>query len=411
MTSIQRQTFQRLFLINFLISLGFAISDAFFPLYCESLGGRGVWIGIAVGSYAMIKVLFSSLMGQLSDRHGWRPLIAISLFLFLLVSIAYGLTDNLIIIIGLRILQGVGCAMFRPVVQALIAEQAPNHQRATLLGRFDSSFYAALCIGSILGGIIWDAWGFSGLYNSLFICCLIAIAIATSLLLNFPAKTLSIKTHIPASDTKGQISPDKDYPALLLFIFGRSCGIAACATFLPILLVSELGLNGGQIGIIMASSTLVMALLLHPAGILADKIPHKRMILIGSTIVALLYLLIPLATGFIPILLLTLGIGVGGAISQPAASALLAEQGARLGMGTSVGIFHSVLNLGFVAGSLLGGVIQTFFGLKVIFVVIGLIGLASLAGLFVPISLHSRAASVLKKQSNFRQPANTYTSP
>ncbi len=139
----------------------------------------------------------------------------------------------------------------------------------------------------------------------------------------------------------------------------------------------------------MASSTLVMALLLRPAGKLADKVSRKSLILSGGVTVALFYLLLPLATGFIPVLLLTTGIGVGSAFSQPAASSLLAEQGTRLGgLGTSIGTFHGVLNLGFVVGgALLGATVQTLLGLHMVFVVVGLIGLVSLLGLLFPLSV------------------------
>ena len=46
--------FKTLFLINFLISLGFGVSDAFFPLYCQSIGARGLLLGVAVGGCGVI---------------------------------------------------------------------------------------------------------------------------------------------------------------------------------------------------------------------------------------------------------------------------------------------------------------------------------------------------------------------
>lgn len=400
MTTTRRLTFRGLFLINFLISLGFAVSDAFFPLYCQSLGGRGLWLGVAVASYALVKIILSPLMGRLSDRHGWQAPVLISLLLFLAVSVLYALTADLLIIVILRILQGAGCALFRPVVQALIASQGPEHQRATLLGRFDSSFYAALCLGTVLGGFIWDRWGFIGLFTSLFSCCLGALVIAIPLALLVPDKLLAPagrerRAPFPAGDDK--------FFGLLLFIFGRACGIAACAAFLPIFLISKLNLTGGEVGVIMASSTTAMALLLTPAGKLADKVSRKNLILVGGVTVALFYLLLPLTTGFGTVLLTTLGIGAGSALSQPAASALLAEHGKKTGMGSTLGIFHAALNLGFVFGSLAGAAIQARYGPQTVFCLAGLFGLISLTGLVVPLS-HPRITPS-KLRSSDRRPA------
>ena len=120
----QQIEFHGLFLVNFLISLGFGISNVFFPLYCRNMGARSLLIGVAVGGYALAKIVFSPTMGQLADRIGTRTLVLSSLTLYLLVSCAYLTTENLLTAVGLRMMQGVACAMFRPVVQAQIAESA-----------------------------------------------------------------------------------------------------------------------------------------------------------------------------------------------------------------------------------------------------------------------------------------------
>ena len=379
-----QQTCGKLFLINFLISLGFALCDAFFPLYCKSLGGRGLWLGIAVGSYALVKIFLSPLTGKLSDRYGHAPVLLTGLLLFTLVSMGYGLTDELIVVIGLRILQGAGCAMFRPIIQAQIAIQAPPQHRATFLGRFDSSFYLALCLGSVLGGLIWSRWSFAGLFCALFACCLTALLLAATLPQAIPPRFAAAPGPDDSSVQKPARLFSAVYSGLLLCIFGRAWGIAACATFLPIFLATDLGFSGTQIGVIMAATTVAMALLLRPAGQLADRTANRKLIFSGGLLVALLYLFIPVATEFMPLLLLTSGIGIGSALSQPATAALLTEQGRQEKMGTAVGIFHACMNLGFAAGACASATIHARFGLRAVFHVAAGCVLISLAGLFLP---------------------------
>ena len=384
MTLIQQQVFRKLVLINFLISFGFALSDAFFPLYCENLGGHGLWLGITVGSYALTKTILSPLTGRLTDCYGPSLLLVAALVLFSLVSLTYPLVNNLHVVIGLRILQGAGCALFRPVVQSQIAAQIPAGQRASLFGRFDSSFYLALCLGSIIGGIIWNHWGFSGLFHVLFVCCLCALLLAISLFFHpLPHREVSPKQDKLATRSHPSLCRS-DSRWLLLYIFGRAWGIATCATFLPIFMVNELDLSGTQIGIIMASTTIVMALLLQPAGKLADRVENKKLIVIGSVIVVLFYLLIPMATGFLPLLVVTVGVGIGSALAQPATSALLAEQGMQNGMGSTFGNFHASMNLGFVAGACASSAVQGIVGLQAVFYLAGICMLGSLAVLMLP---------------------------
>lgn len=379
MLSSKRHLFRGLFLVNFLISLGFGISDAFFPLYCQSIGARGLLLGGAVSIYALSKIMFSPIMGHLADGIGRRPLVYGSLTLYLLVACSYLATESLVIVICLRLLQGASCAMFRPVVQALLADSTKVEKRGSVMGSFDISFYAALSIGPVIGGIIMDHWGFPGLFSVLILCSLSALGLAVVMLPRQFEKTIRAG-HRSRQGFKSLCQHGGIYPGLLLFIFGRAWGIATYATFLPILLSSKLGMSGMQIGAIMASTTLAMTVLLRPAGKIADRMPRTLLVLCGGTVVPLLYIGVSVAADFTQVMAIALGIGIFSALSQPAATALLTEEGDRHGMAASLGIFHSFLNLGFVAGSFIGAVLLSAIGINGVFIFIGLIGLISVAG-------------------------------
>ena len=381
-----RKMFQGLFLINFFISLGFGINDAFFPLFCQSIGAHGLLLGAAVGGYALSKILFSPLMGNMADRFGRRPLVFTSLLLYLLVSCAYLVAENVWIVVCLRLLQGASCAMFRPVLQTLIADHASVDHRGKVMGSFDVSFYAALCVGPVIGGMIMDTGGFQSLFSVLILCSLAALGLAISTIPR-PLTTkfgLVHESKQPGSRFLGWRCGT--LKGLLIFIFGRACGITACATFLPILLSSKLDLNGMRVGMVMAAASLAMTVLLRPFGKLADKASCRLLVICGGTVVPLLYMLLPFVVTFSQALAVTLSIGVFSALSQPAASALLAEEGHRNGMGASIGTFHAYLNLGFVAGPLLGSLVQTATDLHGVFIGIGVVGLCSVLGFAVTTS-------------------------
>ncbi len=381
MTGRHRHLFRALFLINFLITLGFGISDAFFPLYCENIGARGLLLGTAVGGYAFSKIIFSPLMGRLADHCKRRSLVLASLTLYLLISLAYIVADSSVVIVAMRLLQGAGCAMFRPVMQALIADHTGAERRATVMGTFDVSFYAALSVGPILGGYIMDVGGFSGLFSALAACCFTALTLAwygiptTATAVGAAQARPALPRHplplLPLLRAPGMLQ------GLLFFILGRACGITACATFLPIFLSSKLGLSGLQVGIVMASATLTMTLLLRPFGRVSDRLPRPLLIACGALVVPLFYLFLPAVAGFSQAVGVSLGIGAFSALSQPAASALLVEEGQRLGMGSTLGTFNAVLNLGFVLGPLLGSLVQSTISVQAVFVAISIVGLAS----------------------------------
>jgi len=388
-----RSLFRGLFLINFAITLGFGIADAFFSMYVFSLGARGILLGLPLVLYSLSKILFSPFMGAWSDRIGRKRIAAISLGLYLFVSVCYFFTTSLVLITILRLLQGIGCAMFRPVVVSLVSDCTSDKKRATVMGTFDMSFYGALSVGPVIGGILKDQWGFKGIFATLTLLCFLALVMA---LICIPAQRIATRRTGEGETDRFQdilnVTRHSTLRGLLAFIFGRACGISLLSSFLPIMLTTKLGLNGTQTGVVMASSGLVMTLLLRPVGMLSDKAPGKSLVVAGGTIVSLLYFLIPVAVGFSQILILGVGIGLFSVLSQPASTALLVDEGSRHGMGLTVGTFNAVLNLGFVSGPLLGAGLQNTLGLTAVFYAAGLMGLGAVALFMVNVQTWSGSA-------------------
>lgn len=371
-----RRQLQGLFMVNFAVTLGFGISDAFFSAYLFSLGARGLLLGIPLLLYSLSKVLLTPVLGAWSDRVGCRRLILLSLGLYLAVSLGYLYSSDLATLTVLRLVQGVSCAMFRPVLQSLVGRLAGDKERATVLATFDLSFYGALGFGPVLGGVVKDISGYDGVFAAVTVSCLAALALASRALPAVIPPEPAVDGHpLRWIGTTGR----RGYRGLLAFIFGRACGISLSAAFLPILLTAKLGLNGTRSGVILASGTAMMTLLLRPSGKLSDLAPRRPLVIAGGAAVSLLYFLVPEAGGFGQMLCLTLGIGCFSVLSQPACSALLVEEGARYGMGATVGLFQSVLNLGFVVGPLLGAMLHEALGLTAVFHAAGAVGLAAVS--------------------------------
>ena len=381
-----RNLLRTLFLVNFAVTLGFGIADAFFSTYLFSLGARGLMLGLPLVCYSLTKIFCSRSLGAWSDRAGYRRAVVVSLALYLLVSVGYLLQLPVAMLTVLRLLQGVSCALFRPVLLSLVGSYAPEQKRSTVLATFDISFYGALCLGPLVGGLLKDAWGFAGLFAVVALLCLTALYAA---LRGIPGNDLRPGQGVPSnrpSAPSWRWDRPGSYQALLAFIFGRAFGISLTGTFLPLLLTGKLGLTGVRSGIVLASGTVAMTLLLRPMGLLSDRAPRRLLVVAGGSAVSALYFLIPAAPGFYQMLLLTLAIGVCSVVSQPASSALLVEEGARHGMAVTAGTFNAALNLGFAAGPLAGALLQGSFGLAGVFHGAGTVGLGAVA-LF---ALHSR---------------------
>jgi len=374
-----RNHFLLLFAINFIVTLGFGVSDTFFSVHLFELGARGALLALPLISYSVAKAIFSPFMGRCADIFGPKKIILVSLTLYLLVSVSYFVSANLFILAVSRLLQGVACAMFRPVIVSLVSGSAIKEKRSSVMGTFDISFYAALSLGPVIGGYMKDQLGFTAIFSGLILLCILAIALCGCGIRDSSPHVGSI--HSSRNKQSSLIQPiirSRNLRGLLAFIFGRACCISLIGTFLPIILTEELKLTGTQIGIVMASGSLAITLLLRPMGMLADRVSHPLLIILGGISVSVTYLIIPATITFTQIILATTLLGLFSALSQPASTAMLVEEGTHYGMGNTVGIFNGAMNLGFIFGPIFGAFILSIFGIDAVFYSAGIIGASAI---------------------------------
>jgi MFS family permease len=369
-----RRIYRGLFLANFFITLGFGVADPFISVYAVSKGATGLHLALIFSGYAAAKALVAPLTGWRSDHGGRKSLILAGLCLYSAISLFYLTLPGPLALAGLRFLQGIAAAMVRPVSLAFVGDIAPERKEGTAMGTFDISFYGALAIGPVIGGILKDTAGFPGLF--FFVAALCPLSFFTILFF----------VTGPLKGAKNRANParrDFDLPGrrgmlsgLSVFIFTRSFGIALFAAFVPVYMCENLRLPSIDTGMVMGAATVVTALLLRPMGRLSDRVGRRRLVTAGGAMAALLTLCIPLAHGFWPLLAISAGIGVSGVVSLPASFALLVEEGNRNGMGLVMGIFNGAMNVAAVVAPLAGGAIFGSFGIGTIFYGAGIVGLS-----------------------------------
>lgn len=98
------------------------------------------------------------LLGPLSDRLGRRPVLLAGLSLYLLATLGMLLAPDIQVLIGMRVLQGLGaCAalvLARAIVRDVWQEQAGPALALTVLGMF-----AAIVLSPVIGGLLTQYGG------------------------------------------------------------------------------------------------------------------------------------------------------------------------------------------------------------------------------------------------------------
>jgi len=369
----KRSAYRRLFFINFMISLGFGIVDPFFPVYAVTSGATGFHIALIFSAYAVAKMLTSPFIGWWSDHWERSKLIIAGICTCLTVSLCYLLMPGPLTLIALRIIQGIGAALVRPITLAFIGDLAPARREAQTMGTFDISYFSAQAVGPMIGGLVKDVFGFPGVFLGFTVLCLLSLFVALSFVMTSSANT---PDHVVwTRPQRSGLNVGRVLIGLSGYIFTRSFSIVLFAIFIPIFMYNNLKLTGLEMGIIMGAGTVVTVLLLRPMGSMSDKLNHRWLVIFGGSMTALLTFCLPLAQNFGHLLALSVAIGAFRVVSLPASAALLVREGNLYGMGFAMGIFNGAMNFGAVLAPLAGGLVLRFFGIKTIFYGASFLGL------------------------------------
>lgn len=350
--------------------LGLGIIGPVMPIYAESLGAGGVWLGIIFAAFSLSRGIFMPIMGKLSDERGRKKFIMAGLFAYFIISFLYPLAASVYSLALVRFVHGMVSAVVIPIAMAYVAELAPPGQEGKTMGTFNQAMFLGMGCGPLLGGILYSYGGFSTVFYPLSILTALAFLMVTFLL---PEKTGTTMPKGTVSFTK--ILKNRIISGLLIFRIIGALGRGGVMSFIP-LYASRLDMPTPLIGVVVSAPILLTAVLQRPFGSLSDKYSNKLVfVLAGSILGAFGLTMVPLTHNFVTLLIALCFMGLGGAISMPAATAIAVVAGRDLGLGATMGVFNTAMSVGMVAGPLLAGAMMEALGLNTIFYMGGLISL------------------------------------
>ncbi len=371
----------------FISIAGVSMVSPLMPVFAEDMGASGVWLGLAFSGFAITQVPLMPVVGRLSDRFGKRFFLWSGLLVYAMAALGYYWSPTYHELILFRLLSGVGAAMVIPTSYAFVGELAPFSNEGRYMGLFNIALIAGFGLGPAVGGLVHDSFGM----DATFACMGLLSIFGFLVVFLFLPKTRSLPVSSPSGEVTGDQQSSSSLVSMLKdeilrgvvtfqLMFGLLFG--AVLSFVGIWMTTMAGSTVTQVGLVLSARVITNAILVYPFGWLADRIDRVLLASAAMFMVVIGTFSVSWLQSFTPLLLLFMLIGLFESMAIPSINAITVGRGRDLGMGSVMGLFNMSMSVGMVAGSLLGGMIESFLGIGAVFRYVAIPGLAGVA-LFV----------------------------
>lgn len=135
-----------------LIIVDSTIVNVAVPSIVEDLGSSSTQVQWVQEAYTLVFAALLLLFGTLGDRVGRRRLLLLGVVLFAASSVAAAAAPSTELLIGARLLQGVGGAMILPTTLSLINATFQGRERGIAFAVWGSTIGGMAALGPLLGG-------------------------------------------------------------------------------------------------------------------------------------------------------------------------------------------------------------------------------------------------------------------
>jgi len=351
----QRSPLFVLFLTVFIDLVGFGIIIPVLPLYAEQFRASPVAIGWLTGIYSGMQIIFTPILGKLSDRFGRRPVLMVSIAGTAIGFILMGMATALPLLFVARILAGITGGNIS-IPQAYIADVTAPEQRSRAMGMIGAAFGLGFTFGPLIGGIMSRISYSAPFYFAA------GLAVANVLLVYLILPESLSRQH--------RAAPHEDAPITEVFRHGRGAmfaivvatyffliaGFSIMTTLFALFTEKRFGYdaraNGYLFGFIGILTVIVQGGLI---GRLVKMFGEVILTRVGMLLTAASLALLPLSTNLTLLLLACAGLSFGSGFASPPLSGLASQLIDRSWQGRALGVMQSAGSTGRLLGPLLGG--------------------------------------------------------
>jgi MFS family permease len=355
--------------------LGVSSITPAFPQVAQALEVTPQAVGLLVSIFTVPGVVLAPFLGVLADRVGRKSIIVPSLFLFGLAGAACGFARDFEVLMGLRLLQGVGAAALGALNLTVLGDLYQGHRRTTALGYNASVLSVGTAVYPAIGGALaMFAW-----YAPFFLPIL-AVPVGFVVLVVLRAPEPEAPSDL-RSYLRGALRMMGNRVVLAMFVAGLVTFVliyGAFLTYLPFVLQGSFGATALWIGFAMAAASLATAVASFMLGRLARSYGEGRLVKVGFLLYVVTVAAMPFAPRVALLVALIMLFGVGNGINIPSILTVIAGSTPAAFRGVFMSVNGMVLRLGQTLGPIVAGAAYMGLGLTGTFLVSGVLAAGTL---------------------------------
>lgn len=341
-----------LFLIMFLVMVGFGIIIPVIPFLAEKVGGSPTELGLLMAVYSLMQLFFAPLWGRVSDRIGRKPVMLIGIAGLAASFFISAVASSLWVLFLARIVGGILSAANMPTVMAYVADITTPEERGKGMGIIGAATGMGFVFGPAIGGVFSKISLSTPFYiagiSSLITLLLVMVLLKESL----PVEKRGSKAEKKESMWKNFQGPLTIMFILQLFVTLSMSGLEATFAYFA---AEKAGIDTVSLGYIFMimgfGSAAVQGGLV---GAMTKKFGEGAVIRIGIIVSAIGFILILFSSNFFTSALFLTIFALGNGLIRPSISALVTKNSGS-GHGSVSGLLSSFDSFGRIIGPPLGG--------------------------------------------------------
>ncbi len=361
---------------NFILSClaQFSFSSAFFalvptlPIYLSRMDAKGTEIGLLIGALSVFSVAIRPFVGRSLVRTPERRFMAVGAILFIATSVGYLWAMPFWPLFILRVLQGIGMALFSTASFTLIANISPPVHRGRLFSYYYLSINFAFALSPYVGMLVINRFNFPVLF---LVCTGLSVC---SLLTTLKLSERSKPPEEERSPEAGRALLSRE--ALPASIMGGLLSViwGSLGAFFPLDALSH-GVSNPGIFFALLAVTLILGRFF--GGKILDQPDRKRVVIPCLCIVTLSMLILSVSASLALFIFVAVMLGAGWALLYPSVL-LYAIDNPNASRGPAMATFTALSDLGVGLGPMVMGAVLEWTSYPVMFGSLVFVGIVNL---------------------------------